>query len=116
MPRKKQTEPSEIDFEQMARSYRVSDNALFISTLDTYRLQKLVIESIKKEIENGDPTVEKEYVKGRLNLCVHPAVKELPIHVNSINKTAATLIRIIINLGSRSAQEGGDELEDFINS
>ena len=97
---------------RMATEYGINDNALFLSTLETYSLQMNVLRSVRDAANEDDPTVEKEYVKGRKNLYVHPAVKELPRHVDSANKTAALLLDIIQKLG-KPKQEEGDEFDKF---
>ena len=100
-------------FREMAEQYQVEGNALFNSALETYRLQLSVIRNIEKDVKAGNPTTEKEYVKGRKNLYIHPAIKELPRHVDSASKTAALLLSIIKDLGRESDRYEPDEFERF---
>ncbi len=87
------------DLERMAEAYSVQDNALFRAAIGQYALQLRVIEDIKKAIDEDDVTVKKEYVKGRANAYASPAVKELPRHADSANKTASLILDIIKSLG-----------------
>lgn len=87
------------ELKALAEKYGVEDNALFQSTLNRYITQQRVIDSIEKAIDEDDVTVTKEYVKGRENAYMHPAVKELPRHADSANKTADMLLKIITSLG-----------------
>ena len=102
------------ELEEMAARYGVQDNALFKSTLDRYITQQRVIDSIKRAIDEDDVTVTMEYVKGRENAYMHPAVKELPRHADSANKTADMLLKIIMSLGDKNHDIDAlmDDLED----
>lgn len=94
---------------EMAETYGVSDNALFLSAIKQYELQLKIIDKIKKELNksSGDGLLtSKEYVKGRENICVNPLVKELPKHSDSANKTAALILNIIETLGKEPEFDG----------
>lgn len=94
-----------LDLEKMAKEYNVQNNALFRAAINQYALQLRVIEDIKKAIDEDDVTVKKEYVKGRENAYASPAVKELPRHADSANKTAALILDIIKSLGKKKKPE-----------
>lgn len=97
---------------KMAKEYGVDTNALFLSSLDIYMTQKQAIDMIREVFEVDDVTTTKEYVKGRENVYLHPAIKELPRHTDAINKTTSQLLDIIKVLGYKSNDR--DELIDFI--
>lgn len=97
---------------EMAKNYGVDDNALFVSTLDTYMVQKKAIERIKAAMDEDDITTTKEYVKGRENVYLHPAVKELPRHADALNKTTTQILDIIKTLGEPPKTK--DELMEFV--
>lgn len=107
MARKKATKKLVYDeIMEMAKEYGVEENALFISCANQYALQQDVIEKMKQSLDDEDNcTVEKEYVKGRANLCINPLVKELPKHSDSANRTLATMIDIINKLGHKPEQK-----------
>lgn len=94
------------DLERMAQDYGVQDNALFCAAIGQYALQLRVIDDIKKAIDEDDVTVKKEYVKGRANAYANPAIKELPRHADSANKTASLILDIIKALGKERPTVG----------
>ena len=110
--RRKKVVKALADFEAMAKLYQIKDDALFDATLNAYKMQIMVIENLRAEIEAADLTTKKEYIKGVENLYVHPAIRELPRHIDSLNKTAALLLNIIEKL--RQADVGSlDEFDRF---
>lgn len=94
------------ELEQMAEEYGVQNNALFRAAIGQYALQLRVIDDIKKAIDEDDVTVKKEYVKGRANAYANPAIKELPRHADSANKTASLILDIIKELGKEKPVPG----------
>ena len=48
---------------EMARSYGVAENALFISAARQYEIQAKVIAKIEAVLDESDPVVKKSYVK-----------------------------------------------------
>lgn len=94
------------ELERMAENYGVQDNALFRAAIGQYALQLRVIDEIKKAIDEDDVTVKKEYVKGRANAYANPAIKELPRHADSANKTASLILDIIKALGRERSPAG----------
>lgn len=94
------------ELERMAEDYGVQDNALFRAAIGQYALQLRVIDDIKKAIDEDDVTVKKEYVKGRANAYANPAIKELPRHADSANKTASLILDIIKALGRERPPAG----------
>ena len=96
-----------------AKAYGVEKNALFQSTLKNYETVQKAIGIINDIIsENKDLTVTKEYVKGRENQYLHPAVRELPKHVESANKLMELMLKIIAQFGTC---EENDDLMSFIS-
>jgi len=100
---------------KMAKSYGVSDNALFISAANQYITQQRVIEMIRAQLEAEESVVvTKEYVKDRENVYVNPMVRELPKHSDSANKTLAMMLDIIVKLGKEPQTK--DDLTVFLES
>ena len=95
----------------MARSYGVENNALFLAAAKQYDLQQKVIEMLKEGIEDGDLTTQKTYLKGEKNDYAAPLVKELPKHSDAANRTAGTILDIIVKLGKPPAEDNGLELD-----
>ena len=91
---------------KMAKSYGVDQNALFLAAAKQYDLQQRVIEMLRDEIEDGDLTTQKTYLKGEKNDYAAPLVKELPKHSDAANRTAQTLLDIVVKLGRKAVDEG----------
>ena len=96
---------------KMARSYGVDQNALFLAAAKQYDLQQRVIDLLREGIEEGDLTTQKTYLKGQANDYAAPLVKELPKHSDAANRTAGTILDIIVKLG----QKKGDDDDDPFN-
>ena len=97
---------------QMAAEYGVAENPLFVQTLKNYETVQKAIEMTNAILDSEDMTISKEYVKGRENLYMHPAIKELPKQIDAANKTVDKLLDIIERLGKKNTT--GDELLDYI--
>lgn len=90
-----------------AKKYGVEKNALFVQAAEQYAMQIAVIRKIKQTLQKDSNFItSKEYVKGRENICAHPLIRELPKHVDSANKTLATMLEIITKLGKPPVPEG----------
>lgn len=99
---------------QMAEQYGVADNALFVQTLKNYETIQKSIEGIDQIVnQSQDLTISKEYVKGRENLYLHPAIKELPKQIDASNKTLDKMLDIIEKLGTPKQT---DEFVEFCNN
>ena len=96
---------------KMAKSYGVDQNALFLAAAKQYDLQQRVIDLLREGIEEGDLTTQKTYLKGQANDYAAPLVKELPKHSDAANRTAGTIIDIIVKLGKPPAEDNGLELD-----
>lgn len=92
---------------EMARNYGVEKNALFLAAARQYDLQQRVIDLLREGIEEGDLTTQKTYIAGQSNDYAAPLVKELPKHSDAANRTAGTILDIIVKLGQKK-----DESDD----
>ena len=90
---------------KMAKSYGVDKNALFLAAAQQYDLQQRVIKMMKEEIDENDLTTQKTYLKGEKNDYAAPLVKELPKHSDAANRTAGTILDIIVKLGRKPTEE-----------
>ena len=91
----------------IAEEYGVNSNFLFINTFKTYLVQIQILKDLQEAMEKDGAITTKEYVKGRENIYVHPAIKEYNNTVNSANKTVSTLMKII--KGSKEEDSGDEE-------
>jgi len=90
---------------KMAKTYGVDNNALFLAAAEQYDLQQRVIKMLKESIEEGDLTTKKTYLKGEANDYAAPLVKELPKHSDAANRTAGTILDIIVKLGRKAVDD-----------
>ena len=54
-----------------------------------------LLEQLKASITENGMTVEKEYVKGRVNIVINPAITEYNKTASAANQTVQTLIKIV---------------------
>jgi hypothetical protein len=92
----------------------VQSNFFFVTTFKRYQVQMNTLNSLEKAIGEYGATVTKEYVKGRQNVCVNPAITEYNKTATAANGTVSTLINIIKTLSNEG--EGGGKLQELINS
>lgn len=88
-----------------AKKANLDTNVYFVSTLERYMQQIKILEELSAAIEEHGPMVEKEYVKGRPNICINPAVSEYNKTASAANNTVSTLIKIVDTLGMSSVLE-----------
>ncbi len=72
----------------------VQSNYLFVTTFKRYRFLLESLDRLEEIIEKDGEIITKEYIKGRENLVIHPALTKYNNIADGANKTAATLIRI----------------------
>ena len=88
---------------------------LFRTTFERYRRQLQTLKELDKVISADGTLVTKEYVRGRENVYIHPAVAQFDRTTDSANKTVSTLLRIFKTYGVDNAEEEIDPLLDIIN-
>lgn len=87
-------------------------NLFYVTTLDRYNTQMKIMEDLKKAIAADGMTVEKEYVKGRINIVINPAVTEYNKTASAANNTVQTLIKIVQALNATSIMDAADTEDD----
>lgn len=100
----------EIMLEKASKDGLTSDYK-FMATLRVFDRQMKTMQMLEETLENADAFVTKEYVKGRENIYVHPAIKEYNNTANSANRTMTTLLKII---SEHKVEEPADELDAFM--
>lgn len=95
---------------EQAQERGVSSNFFFVTTFKRYQVQMQTLTSLEEAINKHGATVTKEYVKGRQNLVVNPAITEYNKTATAANGTVATLIKIVQSF----SEEEEDELMDWI--
>ena len=99
-----------------AKEKGVSTTYFFTTTFEDYKFQLSILERLKKQIDSEEVLIEKEYVKGRVNLVANPAISEFNKTRTAANGTVSTLINIIKQLSEeKKAESKLDLLEKMIN-
>lgn len=93
---------------KQAEESGADESFYFINTFNQYMTQLHILDELSKVIEQDGTLSTKEYVKGRENIYIHPAVREYNNTANSVNKTVDTLIKIVKAYDSTEGEE--DEL------
>ena len=86
----------------------VEDCYLLKTTLSRYEEQTKIADMLKRCIDEHGEYLKKEYVKGRENLVLNPAIGEYNRTSNAINQTGNALIKIITAI-----QKETEEIEDI---
>jgi len=94
------------------KQYQVTDEEDYKAAAKTYAEQAALIATMRNQLAEDGLTVEKVYVKDRVNICVHPLVQEIPKHVDSANRTLGLINEIIVKRG-KAKQDGKDILDEF---
>lgn len=82
----------------------VATNYFFRTTFERYQTQLRILDELRKTIDSEGPLVIKEYVKGRGNSYVHPAITEYNKTTTAANQTVITLTKIIDSFAKSSAE------------
>lgn len=95
---------------RIAEKTGVQTNFFFVTTFKRYQVQLSNLSELEKAIKETGTLVTKEYVKGRANIYVNPAVTEYNKTTDSANRTVTTLMKII--KGFAREDEGRDPGHD----
>lgn len=99
---------------EIAKESGVQSNFFFRTTFERYITQLKALKKLKKTIDKEGTLVTKEYVKGRGNLYVNPALSEYNRTSDSANKTVSTLMKIIKQFNVNEDDEEEDPLMKII--
>ena len=97
---------------RFGKIFEVQNDEDFKAAAMTYAEEVALIAQMRTQLEEDGMTVEKEYVKGRQNVCIHPLVQEIPKHVDCANRTLGILGDIIVKRGKKRPDEV-DGLSEF---
>lgn len=93
---------------KIAEETGVQTNFFFVTTFKRYRVQLSNLSELEKAIKENGTLVTKEYVKGRANIYVNPAVTEYNKTTDSANRTVTTLMKIIKGFAKEDEERGAD--------
>ncbi len=80
---------------ELASQDGVQKNFFFVTTFERYLTLIKMMDKLKAQMKEDGYTVEKEYVKGRKNIYVHPAMAQYNTTARNADGTVKTLMRII---------------------
>lgn len=97
---------------EKAKERGASSSYFFLTTFQRYQRQLDTLGKLEKAIEEFGPTITKEYVKGRENLCVNPAITEYNKTATAANNTVSTLVKIVESFKDEGGRESlGDVMQ-----
>lgn len=95
----------------------VQTNFFFRTTFKRYQVQMHILSELEKSIKEEGSMTTKEYVKGRANLYVNPAITEYNKTATAANGTVATLMNIVKNLSEEDSGKGlMDMMKDLMSN
>lgn len=97
---------------KMAENSGAEQSMFFLTTFKRYQVQMKILDDLEAKIQNEDSLVTKEYVKGRKNLYVNPAITEYNKTAVAANGTVQTLLKIITSLSNASLTGSANEDDD----
>lgn len=93
---------------RIAEETGVQTNFFFVTTFKRYQVQLSNLGELEKAIKETGTLVTKEYVKGRANIYVNPAVSEYNKTTDSANRTVTTLMKIIKGFAKEDEERDAD--------
>lgn len=91
---------------KIAEQKGVQTNFFFATTFKRYQVQMNALAELESQIKKDGTLVSKQYVKGRENLYLSPAVEGYNKTANAANQTVATLLNIIKSLKDEEDNKG----------
>ena len=99
---------------KLAKERGVEKDALFIQCLKNFEVVELAIGKIYEIINSDEVLISKEYVKGRENIYIHPALKELSKLMDSANKTIDKMYLTIEKASGSPYNNDENEIISFL--
>ena len=112
---KKEREKKAKEILKLAEESGLQTNFFFCTTFDRYLTQLKLLDELDEARREYGNLVKKEYVKGRENLVISPAVSAYNNTVAGANRTAETLLKIIKGFKAEEQVEAVDPLLEIIN-
>ncbi|UVX33580.1 MAG: hypothetical protein [Bacteriophage sp.] len=97
-----------VEILRIAEDTGVQTNFFFVTTFKRYQVQLSNLSELEKAIKETGTLVTKEYVKGRANIYVNPAVTEYNKTTDSANRTVTTLMKIIKGFAKEDEERDAD--------
>lgn len=93
---------------EKAQAKGVEHSFMFVTTFKRYQEHIMHLAELQKAIASEGTMVTKEYVKGRANIYVNPAINAYNSTANAADKTAQLLLRYIVAPLSGGGESGDD--------
>lgn len=97
-----------VEILRIAEKAGAQTNFFFVTTFKRYQVQLSNLSELEKAIKDTGTLVTKEYVKGRANIYVNPAVTEYNKTTDSANRTVTTLMKIIKGFANEDEERDAD--------
>ena len=109
----KQLEAQAAKFLKAAKEKGMEGNYLFETTFQRYKDHIAHLEALQTCIERDGEMVTKEYVKGRANLYVNPAIAAYNQTAGAADKAAQLLDKCIAEIQPEKSAGAGDDFDNF---
>lgn len=96
---------------EKAQEKGVEHSFMFVTTFKRYQEHISHLQDLQEALKESGMMVTKEYVKGRANIYVNPAVSAYNQTANAADKTAQLLLKYIV--APLSGGEDGDDFDVF---
>ena len=97
-----------VEILRIAEETGVQANFFCVTAFKRYQVQLSNLSELEKAIKDTGTLVTKEYVKGRANIYVNPAVTEYNKTTDSANRTVTTLMKIIKGFAKEDEERDSD--------
>ena len=112
---KKEREIQEKQILELAKQSGLQTNYFFVTTFERYKRLLKHLEELEEIIDEVGAMTTKEYVRGKENIVVNPALNAFNNTTSQANKTAETLLKIIKGFKAEDKQKEVDPLLEIIN-
>lgn len=99
----------------LSERYGIDADAFAENDLEIYITQMDILKGLEKQMQEDGYVVTKEYVKGRLNVCSHPSIKDYNNTADSSHKTVNAIRKFIKEYGDASTDNSDDELMKILS-
>ena len=100
MARKKNIDEEAAKVLKLAEQKGLTQNYFFKTTFERYQVQRAILAELEKGIREYGNFCKKEYVKGRENIVINPAISEYNRTATAANNTVSALINIVRNMAA----------------
>ena len=101
------------EIKEAAAKAGAETNIFYQTTLDRYITQINMLGELKKAFREKGTYISKEYVKGRQNMSINPAITEYNKTATAANNTVMTLNRIVKSLEMNTIMDVDAEDEEL---